>query len=312
MKGFRRLALATAVVVYLQVVLGSVVRITGSGLACRDWPLCNGSLVPAFDANVLIEWSHRLVGSAAGVLMVATAVYAVLLYRGRAALPRGLMFAAIGGVLLIGVQGVVGGITVLLKNSPFTVALHLGNALLVLGATVVVAAWAYRAGLGASARTSPSPRNNAVMLNATYVAFLVVVSGAWVVGTGASGACTGWPWPSCGTGGELAAYHLGHRVLVLGATIVILIAVREALRRWRGTRMAFAAYAVAGLLLAEILVGGTQVLLDLPAVLRSLHVALAGAVWAGTVLLAAAAWLETHPARTLRAVTQPNLASARS
>ena len=40
--------------------LGSFVRVTGSGLACPDWPLCNGSIIPAFEYHVLIEYSHRL------------------------------------------------------------------------------------------------------------------------------------------------------------------------------------------------------------------------------------------------------------
>jgi cytochrome c oxidase assembly protein subunit 15 len=44
---FRRLAWAAAVATYLLVVLGAVVRITGSGMGCGDhWPLCNGHLIP--------------------------------------------------------------------------------------------------------------------------------------------------------------------------------------------------------------------------------------------------------------------------
>src|SRR3981081_3528080 len=116
MKGFRVLAVMAAIAVYGQIVLGGVVRITGSGLGCPDWPACQGRLIPDFaNSHVVIEYAHRLVGTAAGLLMLATAVYAVLLYNRRRegiAMPRGLMMAAVAGVGLIVLQGIIGGITV--------------------------------------------------------------------------------------------------------------------------------------------------------------------------------------------------------
>src|SRR5258708_7138936 len=73
-KGFRVLAIVAAVAVYGQIVLGGVVRITGSGLGCPDWPACQGKIVPDFaNSHVVIEYAHRLVGTTAGLLMLATA-----------------------------------------------------------------------------------------------------------------------------------------------------------------------------------------------------------------------------------------------
>ncbi|MGB2938991.1 MAG: COX15/CtaA family protein, partial [Candidatus Dormiibacterota bacterium] len=70
MKRFRALAVAAAVAVYGQIVIGAVVRITGSGLGCPDWPACQGRIIPNFaDAQVTIEYIHRLVGTASGLLM---------------------------------------------------------------------------------------------------------------------------------------------------------------------------------------------------------------------------------------------------
>lgn len=292
MKAFRNLATVTAVAVYLQVVLGSVVRITGSGLGCRDWPLCYQHETDRFAYRTLLEVAHRLFGTGAGLLVLATAVYAFVLYRrrGRAAvdLPRGLWVASLVALGIYGFQAVLGGVTVLMKNSPFTVAIHLANAELALGAGLLVALWASRV-------LHPAPAavggGTPLIIGGLLGAYVIVVTGAIVVGTGASGACTSWPL--CGQShGSLADVHMLHRAIVGLGSIAILGAVHFGQRRWRKRGLAVAAYLTVGLLLAEVLVGAGQVLNGLPAALRSIHVALASGVWAGMVLLAGGAWLE--------------------
>src|SRR5947208_943505 len=66
---FTRLAWLAATCTYLLIVLGAIVRITGSGLGCGEhWPLCNGRLLPLLDLPTLIEYGHRLApGLAPGV-----------------------------------------------------------------------------------------------------------------------------------------------------------------------------------------------------------------------------------------------------
>ena len=59
--GVARLARGTALAAFGLIVLGAVVRSTGSGLACPDWPLCHGRLIPPLQTQVLLEWSHRFV-----------------------------------------------------------------------------------------------------------------------------------------------------------------------------------------------------------------------------------------------------------
>ena len=79
-RSFRAVAFTTAAFAYLQIALGGVVRVTGSGLGCPDWPLCHGRPYPAADIHSIIEYSHRTVGTFTGVLLIVTVLAAPLAF----------------------------------------------------------------------------------------------------------------------------------------------------------------------------------------------------------------------------------------
>ncbi|HEY3279198.1 MAG TPA: COX15/CtaA family protein [Gemmatimonadales bacterium] len=273
------LAWSAAVSTYLLIVLGAVVRITGSGLGCGDhWPLCNGRLFPPLDdIGTVIEWSHRLVAALVSVLVAALAGYAVWLRRldrlrpppTAPDRPGRLAFVALALLIL---QVGLGAVTVKLELPAWTVILHLGTAMLLLASLLVAA-------------SPPDPlstsRRGGTQGVLLALAFLTVLLGALTANLGAAAACTGFPlcngtvWPS-GPGAGLAVIQWIHRLLAYSlAAYVIWWAVRS---KRRG------AWGVVALVTLQVIVGAATVLLGLPPGLQAAHVAVGAAVWAGVVL----------------------------
>jgi heme A synthase len=124
---FRGLSLATAVSVYILIVIGGIVSSTGSGLACPDWPLCRGQVVPALTLSVLIEFTHRVWTIVVTVLVVATLLFAWSKYRWPSKLTK--LSTLTFGLLLC--QIILGMITVDTRTLPAAVTAHLAVATLV-------------------------------------------------------------------------------------------------------------------------------------------------------------------------------------
>jgi protoheme IX farnesyltransferase len=282
MKAFRALSVATAVVTYALVVLGGVVRVSGSGLGCPDWPLCHGRVLPPLDLHAIIEYSHRTTASLASVLIVLTAGAAWLAWRKR----RDLVIPSTIAVALLAAQVVLGAITVRLELPPMIVLAHLATAMALLAAVCVTAV----AAMVPRVTTTPDRGSARLSRAAAGGTYLLILSGSLVVGSGASGACNAWPL--CGGGFSLTfegypAIQLLHRGLAAVIGVLIIVSLLALLNRYRTTRAVRATVALTLAALAfQVAVGAAVVTLHLPAALRGLHLALASAVWAGTVVLA--------------------------
>src|SRR3954447_6930550 len=100
-----RFAVATAVATYLLILIGGLVHNTGSSLACPDWPTCFGTFFPKMEGGVLVEHSHRLLGSLIGFLCIIQLVLAV---RKRKEFSSVYLWS-IGLLALVIWQGILGG-----------------------------------------------------------------------------------------------------------------------------------------------------------------------------------------------------------
>ncbi len=125
----RSLLVKLVIATVLLMAIGSATRVMNAGLACPDWPLCYGTLVPTQQMNlqVFLEWFHRLDASLIGLGAIALAT---LSWWHRATLPPWLPWATTGSLGIVVFQGVLGGLTVTELLRFDIVAAHLGTALL--------------------------------------------------------------------------------------------------------------------------------------------------------------------------------------
>jgi heme A synthase len=138
---FRGFSIATAISIYVLIVLGGVVSSTGSGLACPDWPLCRGQVIPALTLSIMIELTHRVWTVVVTVLVISTMLVAWSKYRWRSRLTK--LSTLTFGLLIC--QVILGMITVRTRTLPMAVTAHLALATLVFASalTATVTAMLY-------------------------------------------------------------------------------------------------------------------------------------------------------------------------
>jgi cytochrome c oxidase assembly protein subunit 15 len=287
------LARAYAALVVLtagQLVLGALVRAHGAGLACPDWPLCFGALVPRFDFRVAFEYGHRVTGGLVTLVFLGLSATTLASPQTRALTARGSAAAA----LLLALQVVLGGLTVLHLLAAWSVTAHLvtGNlfaaTLLLIAQRLSDAARMAREGRSGALPVPGPPCRGlrpALAVAGTLLAFQVVLGGL-VSSRYAGLACL--EWPTCMGGVFFPSFegaqglHLLHRTnayLLLAALGVCAVLGRREPRVSRLTALALA------LGLVQVGLGVANVLLRLPVEVTALHSA--GA--AGLILLWTAA-----------------------
>ncbi len=211
------LSAATAALTLALVGLGSTVRVTNSGMGCPSWPLCYDQLGPIYRLHPILEESHRYLASIVSVLVIATYLLA---RRSKDSLAT--KKPALVSLALVIIQVFLGGLTVLAKNAPWTVTLHLMVGLIFLSVTVVTAVIAF-SGRAEYPLSPLSKRWGMIAIGSTLV---LLLSGSIVVAAGAGAACP--TWPVCFDPGptRLVYVALAHRFFaaVAAASIIVLVA----------------------------------------------------------------------------------------
>jgi len=281
---FKKLTLFTVIVTYALVVLGGIVRVTGSGLGCPDWPLCYGQPLPSQQIEAILEMAHRYVAALVTLLVVVVAITAWRGYRQNKWIFRPAMIGA--GVIFF--QIILGAVTVLLKNHPLTVVAHFGAALTMLACATIFATAARLPAEAVSARQTPLRKW--ALISALFVAGLLFF-GALVTGTSSALGCL-TDWPLCrGTlipnSTELSTYiNWFHRffALITGSVLAY-----TTLVAWRSKDKQHSAWITSALMLSffiiQAAIGGAVVRSQIHLVFRGLHLAMAAATWTAAIVL---------------------------
>jgi cytochrome c oxidase assembly protein subunit 15 len=286
----RRLAVAFGALVVLVVglmVLGALVRAHGAGLACPDWPLCFGQLVPSMDLRVAFEWSHRLV--AGGVALVFGAL-ALLTLRRTSTAPavRRLIVAA---TLILALQILLGALTVWHLLASWTVTAHLVSGSAFAASVLLVAR-----GLADESRgvisVPPVPTAARVWISAAAALLVIqMVLGGLVSSRYAGLACP--DWPTCSGGAWFPSWqgavglHLLHRSV--GYALAVTLAGAAVVCR-RAPSLSGLTILAAILVVLQVIVGVVNVRFVIPVEVTGLHTGLAALLVLTLTLCVQTAW----------------------
>src|SRR5919106_2814937 len=286
----RRLSAATAATTIALVVVGGIVRATGSGDACPQWPGCfPGRVLPPLEVHAIVEFSHRFVALVLSILIVATAWVA---WRRERRDPV-VLWTAVAAVVVLVVQSAIGAIRIETGPKALVTTLHFLTAMALLSLVIVTATAARvpRGNRGGDDPTVTPGFRRTVWWTVGLTGVLLLV-GAYVRGEGAGLVFLDWPLmdgefvPDLAGDGTVAAF--AHRVLAaIAVSLGAVLVARTRKVTHRGVRAL--AWTALGLLVVQAGLGAAAVLTRLAPWSVAGHVAGSSLAWATLVALAATA-----------------------
>jgi cytochrome c oxidase assembly protein subunit 15 len=241
--------------------IGGATRVMEAGLACPDWPLCYGSLLPGRQMNlqVFLEWFHRLDAFVVGMGLL---VQAALSTWWRRELPRAVPWLSGLALLLVAVQGGLGALTVTLLLPFSVVTAHLVTALLL----VALLSACTQVLLEPSTSAKP-PQASRFSLDRLWPGLVGVVA-LLALGQCLLGGlmATQWAAGRCLSSGEGCGWLLAHRLGARPVAAAVLATAAWGLWRWQAERVLAALAALAVIAQVALGVMSLRLTLAVPAV----------------------------------------------
>jgi len=197
---FRRLGLLTIIAIYIVILAGGIVRASGAGMGCPDWPTCFGQWIPPTDVSQLpadyheiyaqrgyqntefnplktwTEYVNRLVGASTGILVLLTA-WSSRVFRKT---DKTIFYLAVAGFLLIGFQGWLGATVVASNLKPLRITMHMLVALLIVALLIYTIARSQKNYLGQLDSRLLSGKFKTILMVAMAMTLLQVAMGTQV------------------------------------------------------------------------------------------------------------------------------------
>lgn len=291
----RRILVLNLVGQALIVVTGGLVRLTGSGLGCPDFPTCyGGSYIPVAQqpqgGHVYIEFGNRMMTNVL-VLLAVGALLAVLRYRRAGHGSRRLMILGTLPLIGVAVQALIGGVTVLTGLNPAVVAVHflVSMGLIAVSTVLVLAAWGGDVSTGGELTSSLMPKVLGVALS--LVAAVVLALGTLVTGSGPHSGDAEDPNRFPFNVATVARAHSAAVWLFVALVITLVVVVR---RQHLGGTARAGAWALVAVTVVQGVIGYVQYALGVPIVLVALHML-------GAALLVVATTVAVYPLLLARA-----------
>ncbi|MEQ1485427.1 COX15/CtaA family protein [Methyloglobulus sp.] len=198
-RSFRRLAIVTIVAVYFLILVGGIVRASGAGMGCPDWPTCFGQWIPPTEEAQLpadyheryaigyentqfnpvktwTEYLNRLSGATIGVLIFLTA------WRSRTYLKgdKAVFYLSLTVFGLVGFQGWLGSTVVASNLKPAIITLHMLLALFIVALLIYILARSQKMYLGYLDASKLPNKFNGLLVAAMLMTLLQVIMGTQV------------------------------------------------------------------------------------------------------------------------------------
>ncbi|MEW5702320.1 MAG: COX15/CtaA family protein [Candidatus Zixiibacteriota bacterium] len=285
MTGLRRWLVATTAATYLLIFVGGLVRVSGAGLGCPDWPKCFGRWIPPTDIgqvpsdfdpaqfNITLAWMeyvNRLIGVTIGVLILISAIRSIQRARHR---PR-ILYPVLVALLLVAIQGWQGGRVVGSQLAPFVVTIHMVLAFVIVSLLLYATLESHHEGRAGAVETGGPTRGLRRWLGLLWALSIVAIGLGTQVRSDVGELQKAHPaFTGLDVLAQVGAVRIWH--LVLGILIVVASGyVSVVILRWARTKtrlLTYGARALAALSAIQVLIGFLLVAVGLPAALQVFH-----------------------------------------
>ena len=301
---FRRFNLITIGTVYLVILAGGVVRCTGSGMGCPDWPRCFGTWIPPTDASQLpanykekykvngheaefnvartwTEYGNRLLGALTGIFIFGMFVYSIPFLKE----DKQVFYFSLLSLFIVGFQGWLGAKVVASYLSPVMITLHMALAMVLIGVLWYVYFRASKA-IWFSGSLFDGLRSYRLwmwlLVGATFIQIIIGTQVREEIDTisDAMNHQGRGEWIAM-----LGEYFLAHRILsYLIAALTLYLLFKARLDNQLGNGAKNVIYSIAFFITFEMIIGYVLVFLQLPAFAQPMHL-LNGSIILGLELI---------------------------